>query len=105
MLCRALARYVLRRRARLAGDRVGHALGSAAAGGGHEAAGRAWRLPALRLTFSGGSAYHRAWVRHAPLDVISEPASIEVDAWEQCDAWLGVSAPENTRDGADIPAE
>jgi aminopeptidase len=61
--------------------------------------------PLLRLTFSGGSAYHRAWLRHAPLDVISEPAPIEVHAWEQCDAWLGVSAPENTRDGADIAAE
>jgi aminopeptidase len=60
--------------------------------------------PLLRLTFSGGSAYHRAWLRHAPLDVISEPASIEVHAWEECDAWLGVSAPENTRDGADIAA-
>ena len=59
----------------------------------------------LRLTFSGGSAYHRAWLRHAPLDVISKPAPIEVHELEQCDAWLGVSAPENTRDGADIPAE
>ena len=37
--------------------------------------------------------------------MISEPAPIEVHALEQCDAWLGVSAPENTRDGADIPAE
>jgi leucyl aminopeptidase (aminopeptidase T) len=36
--------------------------------------------PLLRLTFSGGSAYHRAWVRHAPLEVISEPASIEAHA-------------------------
>jgi len=53
--------------------------------------------PLLRLTFSGGSAYHRAWVRHAPLEVISEPASIEVHAWEHCDAFLGVAAPENTR--------
>src|SRR5215213_10424989 len=61
--------------------------------------------PLLRLTFGGGSAYHRAWVRHAPLDVLSEPASIEVHAWQHCDASLGVSAPENTRDGADIPAE
>lgn len=61
--------------------------------------------PLLRLTFSGGSAYHRAWVRHAPLEVISEPASIEAHALEHCDAWLGVAAPENTRDGADIPAE
>jgi len=61
--------------------------------------------PLLRLTFSGGSAYHRAWLRHAPLDVIYEPASIEAHAWEHCDAFLGVAAPENTRDGADIPAE
>ena len=61
--------------------------------------------PLLRLTFSGGTAKHRAWLRHAPLDVISEPALIEVHARHQCDAWLGVQAPENTRDGADIPAE
>ena len=62
--------------------------------------------PLLRLTFSGSSwREHRAWLRHAPLDVISEAAPIEVHAREQCDAWLGVSAPENTRDGADIPAE
>jgi aminopeptidase len=59
----------------------------------------------LRLTFSGGSAYHRAWLRHAPLDVISEPSSIEAHAMEHCDAWLGVAAPENTRDGADITRE
>ena len=62
--------------------------------------------PLLRLTFSGGHwREHRAWLRHAPLEVISEPAMIEVHARHQCDAWLGVQAPENTRDGADIPAE
>ena len=62
--------------------------------------------PLLRLTFDGGHwREHRAWLRHAPLDVISEPAMIEVHTRHQCDAWLGVQAPENTRDGADIPAE
>jgi aminopeptidase len=62
--------------------------------------------PLLRLTFSGSTwREHRAWLRHAPLDVISEAPPIEVHARHQCDAWLGVSAPENTRDGADIPAE
>jgi len=62
--------------------------------------------PLLRLTFSGGHwREHRAWLRHAPLEVISEPAMIEVHTRHQCDAWLGVQAPENTRDGADIPAE
>ena len=49
--------------------------------------------PLLRLTFSGGSwREHRAWLRHAPLDVISEAAPIEVHARHQCDAWLGVSS-------------
>ena len=47
--------------------------------------------PLLRLTFSGGHwREHRAWLRHAPLEVISEPAMIEVHARQQCDAWLGV---------------
>ena len=62
--------------------------------------------PLLRLTFSGGHwREHRGWLRHAPLEVISEPAMIEVHTRHQCDEWLGVQAPENTRDGADIPAE
>jgi aminopeptidase len=56
----------------------------------------------LRLTFSGGSSSHGAWVRHAPLDVLAKPAPIDVHAWEHCDAWLGVNAPENTHDRADI---
>jgi aminopeptidase len=61
--------------------------------------------PLLRLTFSGGLVYHRAWLRHAPLDVISEPASIDVHALQRCDAVLAIAAPENTRDGVDVAAE
>jgi aminopeptidase len=61
--------------------------------------------PLLRLTFSGGLVYHRAWLRHAPLEAVSEPASIDVHALQQCDAVLAIAAPENTRDGADIAAE
>jgi len=61
--------------------------------------------PLLRLTFSGGSAYHRAWLRHARLDVISEPAPIEVHAWEQCDAWLSVSAPFRNHVGCRLRAD
>jgi hypothetical protein len=48
----------------------------------------------LRLTFSGGLLYHRAWLAHAPLEVISKPASIDVYALEQCDAILSIAAPE-----------
>jgi aminopeptidase len=61
--------------------------------------------PLLRLTFSGGLVYHRAWLRHAPLEAIAEPAPIDVHALEKCDAVLAVAAPENTRDGVDVSAE
>jgi aminopeptidase len=61
--------------------------------------------PLLRLTFSAGLVSHRAWLRHAPLEVLSEPASLEMHALEHCDAVLAIAAPENTRDGADIAAE
>ena len=61
--------------------------------------------PLLRLTFSGGLVYHRAWLRHAPLDVIAEPASVDMHALGNCDALLAIAAPENTRDGVDISAE
>jgi aminopeptidase len=61
--------------------------------------------PLLRLTFSGGLVYHRAWLRHAPLEVIAEPAPLDVHALRSCDAVLAVAAPENTRDGADVSPE
>jgi aminopeptidase len=61
--------------------------------------------PLLRLTFSGGLVSHRAWVRHAPLDVLSEPASLDAHTLERLDALLAIAAPENTRDGVDIAAE
>jgi aminopeptidase len=56
--------------------------------------------PLLRLTFSGGLLYHRAWLASAPLDVISEPASIEMYTLEHFDALLSIGAPEDTKDGA-----
>lgn len=67
--------------------------------------GRRGAYPLLRLTFGGGLVYHRDWVRHAPLDVLAEPAPIDVHAFQNCDALIAISAPENTRDGSDIAAE
>ena len=67
--------------------------------------GRRGAYPLLRLTFGGGLVYHRDWVRHAPLEVIGEPAPIDVHAFEQCDGLIAISAPENTRDGSDIAPE
>ena len=59
----------------------------------------------MRLTFGGGLVYHRDWVRHAPLDVLARPASIDEHAFQHCDGLVAISAPENTRDGSDIAAE
>jgi aminopeptidase len=67
--------------------------------------GRRGAYPLLRLTFGGGLVYHRDWVRHAPLDVLAEPASIDEHAFRHCDGLIAISAPENTRDGSDIAAE
>ena len=70
-----------------------------------EQLGERGAYPLLRLTFSGGLVYHRAWLRHAPLEVISEPASLDAHTLERLDALLAIAAPENTRDGVDIAAE
>jgi aminopeptidase len=67
--------------------------------------GRRGAYPLLRLTFGGGLVYHRDWVRHAPLELLGEPASIDVHALENCDALLAIAAPDNTRDGSDIAPE
>jgi aminopeptidase len=67
--------------------------------------GQRGAYPLLRLTFGGGLVYHRDWIRHAPLDVISQPAPIDIHTFEQCDGLIAISAPENTSDGGDIPAE
>ena len=56
--------------------------------------------PLVRLTFGGALTYHRAWLEHAPLEVVSEPASIEAHALENCDALLSIAAPDTTRGGA-----
>jgi aminopeptidase len=67
--------------------------------------GRRGAYALLRLTFGGGLVYHRDWVRHAPLELLSTPAPIDVHALETCDGVIAIGAPENTRDGNDIAPE
>ena len=67
--------------------------------------GRRGAYPLLRLTFGGGLVYHRDWVRHAPFELLGEPAPIDLHTLEQCDALLAIGAPDNTRDGSDIAPE
>jgi len=55
---------------------------------------------------------HLAWdnlggpfVREAPLDVLATPPPLLLRAWLECDAFISISAPENVRDGSDLPDE
>ena len=56
----------------------------------------------VRLTFDsvGG-----VFVREAPLELLGELSSIEINEIENADSYMAIVAPENTRDGSDIPAE
>ncbi len=58
------------------------------------------------LTFGGGlGATDRAWVREASLELLSKPAPLYEQLMREIDAFLVVSAPENTRDASVIPVE
>ncbi len=46
-----------------------------------------------------------AFLRHAPMELITKPSSIELQEIENIDSFMVVIAPDNTRAGSDIPAE
>jgi aminopeptidase len=46
-----------------------------------------------------------AWLKHAPEELIAAPPPIEEFSMRQMDAYLGIHAPENTRDASDISPE
>src|SRR4051794_20999638 len=55
---------------------------------------------------------HLAWdniggpfSREAPLDLLATPAPLLLRAWEECDAFISIAAPENVRDGSDLSDE
>ncbi len=45
------------------------------------------------------------FAREAPLDVLGTAAPLQRRIWQECDAFISISAPENLRDGADLPEE
>jgi aminopeptidase len=58
--------------------------------------------PLLQLTFEtiGGP-----FAREAPVEVLREAAPLQRRIWAECDAMITISAPESTREGADLPHE
>jgi len=68
-----------------------------------QVAGRgAYALLRLGFGMSGGS---DAWINEAPEELLREVPSIEAYAFENMDCNIFIMAPENTRDGADVPTE
>jgi aminopeptidase len=62
----------------------------------------AYALPRLSLESSG---INSAWVKEAPEELLRDLAPIDAYSIENADCFIAIIAPENTRDGSDIPAE
>ncbi len=45
------------------------------------------------------------WAEEAPIEVLRKVAPADEHAWNTVDAWMMLGAPDNTREGADLPAE
>jgi aminopeptidase len=45
------------------------------------------------------------FAREAPLEVLRVPSPATSFVWQNCDAFIMISAPENTREGSDLPEE
>jgi aminopeptidase len=45
------------------------------------------------------------FLREAPLELLGELATIEINEIESIDSYIAIIAPENTRNGSDVPAE
>jgi aminopeptidase len=56
----------------------------------------------VRLNFD---AVGGVFIREAPLDLLDDLCAIEINEIETADSYIAIVAPENTRSGADVPAE
>jgi aminopeptidase len=59
----------------------------------------AWAITQLTWDGNGG-----AWMREAADDLLSQPAPLHELIQRDADAFISISAPENVRDAADVPA-
>jgi aminopeptidase len=45
------------------------------------------------------------FAREAPLELLAKPAPLLLRAWEECDAFISISASENVREGSELPPD
>jgi aminopeptidase len=58
----------------------------------------------LHLTFSSAGIVE-SWVKEAPEELLQKLPPVEAHLFDNIDTFIYILAPENTRDGADVPAE
>ena len=62
----------------------------------------AYAMQRLSLT---GTGVNVPWAREAPDELLDNPAAIETYVYHEADAWIGIEAPENTRELAGVASE
>lgn len=63
--------------------------------------------PIIQLSFGGMDhwPFDKVWAETADPELLEKRSPLRVAIEDQCDAWIRIGAPENTRDGADLDAE
>jgi aminopeptidase len=71
------------------------------------AIGRREAYPIIQLSFSGMEywPFENVWAEAAPAELMAERFPLRVALEDECEAWIRIGAPENTRDGVDLDAE
>ena len=49
--------------------------------------------------------FETVWAETAPPELVAERSPLRVKIEDECDAWIRIGAPENTRDGVGLPRE
>jgi aminopeptidase len=49
--------------------------------------------------------FRTLWSEEAPIELLGEVAPADKHVWDTVDAWMLLGAPENSREGADLPSE
>jgi aminopeptidase len=55
----------------------------------------AYALPRINVA---GTSFNLPWAQEAPLELLDTPSEIEMYPFHKADAWIGIEAPENTRE-------
>jgi aminopeptidase len=66
--------------------------------------GRRGAYALQRPSFS-GARFNLPWLEEAPDELLDTPAPIEMQPLHEADAWIGIEAPENTRELSSVPPE